>query len=231
MKQLTIILIALFSLSASAQNGNATIMGYVYSEDSTEVVPFAKVWIDYNGSKLGVSADVNGKYKISAVNPGIYNLHADGSISGKRTMNGIKVYSESIAKYDIYVTQDSILGEIEVTSEPLIKVDQIKTIPLEMIAKSPNIRDPKRLITDFNSDIQLDANNQMIIRGSRPGDVAYFIDGVKASDLQSLPGASIRSMSVYTSGVPARYGDTMGGVVILETKGYFDLYYAWKARQ
>jgi hypothetical protein len=30
-------------------------------------------------------------------------------------------------------------------------------------------------------------------------------------------------MVIYTGGIPAKYGDTMGGVVVLETKGYFDL--------
>jgi len=38
-------------------------------------------------------------------------------------------------------------------------------------------------------------------------------------------------MEAYTGGIPAKYGDTTGGVVILETLSYFDLYNAWLAGQ
>ena len=232
MKRLSTIFFALMiAIGANAQNGNGTIMGYVYGSDSTSTVPFAKVWIDYNGDVLGVTADVTGKYKISAVNAGKYNLHATAPIEGKKTLNGINVYAESIAKHNLYLTRDSMLTEVVVSGEPMIKLDPIKTIPLDMIKNSPNIQNPSKMITDFNSDVTLNQNNQMIIRGSRPGDVVYFVDGVKQTNMQAVPGVAIRSMSVYTGGVPAKYGDTMGGVVILETKGYFDMYYAWKARQ
>jgi hypothetical protein len=30
-------------------------------------------------------------------------------------------------------------------------------------------------------------------------------------------------MMVYTGGLPAKYGDTMGGAVVVETKSYFEL--------
>jgi hypothetical protein len=36
---------------------------------------------------------------------------------------------------------------------------------------------------------------------------------------------------VYTGGLPAKYGDTLGGVVVMETKGYFDLYRQWEANE
>jgi outer membrane receptor protein involved in Fe transport len=43
-----------------------------------------------------------------------------------------------------------------------------------------------------------------------------------------VPGSSIGGVTVYTGGIPAKYGDTTGGVIILETKSYFDLYREWK---
>ena len=46
----------------------------------------------------------------------------------------------------------------------------------------------------------------------------------------SIPGVAVQGLEAYTGGIPAKYGDTTGGVVVLETKGYCDLYYAWKAR-
>ncbi len=230
-KLITILLTFVAGLTLNAQTGDGTIMGYVYGPDSTTIMPFATVWVDYNGGKLGVKSDLNGKYKISAVKPGTYNLHAELSLNGKTTMTGLNVYSESIAKQNLYLSGNDTLTAVVVTADKLLKDDHISTISLADIKLSPNIQNPKAMITDFNSDVRLDQNNQMIIRGSRPGDVVYFVDGVKQRDLQSVPGVAIASMSVYSGGIPAKYGDTMGGVVIMNTKGYFDLYYAWKARQ
>jgi outer membrane receptor protein involved in Fe transport len=41
-----------------------------------------------------------------------------------------------------------------------------------------------------------------------------------------IPSSAIGSISVYTGGLPAKYGDTTGGVVVIETKSYMDLYNA-----
>jgi hypothetical protein len=43
-----------------------------------------------------------------------------------------------------------------------------------------------------------------------------------------IPGQAIGSLKVYTGGVPARYGDLSGGVIVVETKSYFDLSQQYK---
>ena len=232
MKKIGLIVLGLMVVVlAKAQDQNGIIMGKVYQSDSTEVVPFAKVWIDYNGDILGVTTDINGRYKISAVKPGVYNLHADATLFGKASLTGLNVYSGGITKNDIYLSGTIMLTACPVGPDPILRLSSANIISQDDIKHNIQIQNPKEMINNLISDIQIDANDQMIIRGSRPGDVIYFVDGVKQRDLQTLPGVSINSISVYTSGVPAKYGDTMGGVVILNTKGYFDLYYAWKANQ
>jgi TonB-dependent Receptor Plug Domain. len=67
-----------------------------------------------------------------------------------------------------------------------------------------------------------------MIRGARSGNMAYFIDGVKVNGVGKIPGAAIGGLTVYTSAIPAKYGDTSGGVIIMETKSYADLYRRWK---
>jgi len=42
--------------------------------------------------------------------------------------------------------------------------------------------------------------------------------------LKGVPPTSIASFTIYTGGLPARYGDVTGGAVAIETKSYFDLY-------
>jgi len=54
------------------------------------------------------------------------------------------------------------------------------------------------------------------------------VDGVKlGARLSAVPNEAINSFSVYTGGVPAKYGDVTGGIVAIETKSYFDL---WQQR-
>ena len=60
----------------------------------------------------------------------------------------------------------------------------------------------------------------------------YIVDGVKITGGRpTLPSASIQAMRVYTGGVPAKYGDVLGGVIMVETKSYFDYYSIWKGEQ
>jgi hypothetical protein len=221
----------------SAQGGLGTISGYVYqADDSTTVIPFARVWVETEGGNRVVKSDINGKYKIDALKPGVYNLYTAPQLFDSAMVAKVPVSPDGITTVNPYVTQDNnVLGEIPVFEyrDPLIQKDipRLK-IGVEEIANSPFVRDPKGLLVGTSSDIQqVEGTGDIIVRGSRPGDAIYYIDGVKANDLNSLPGISLQGMEAYTGGIPAKYGDTTGGVIILETKSYFDLYNAWKATQ
>lgn len=51
------------------------------------------------------------------------------------------------------------------------------------------------------------------IRGARPDGTVYFIDGVKVRGSSNIPQAAISQQEVITGGVPAQYGNAVGGVV------------------
>ncbi|MGB1103917.1 MAG: carboxypeptidase regulatory-like domain-containing protein [Crocinitomicaceae bacterium] len=219
----------------SAQGGLGTISGYVYEEsDSTTVIPFARMWVETNSGNRYAKSDLNGKYKIDALQPGVYNLHVAPAMFDTIIMGNITVSPDGITTVNPYVSQNKMLEPtVIVWTEPIITKDIPKLkIPVEDIENSPFVRDPLGLIAGKSSDIQqVEGTNQIIVRGSRPGDAIYYVDGVKSTDIGSLPGISLQGLEAYTGGIPAKYGDTTGGVIILETKSYFDLYYAWKATQ
>ncbi len=225
-----LLVIGFISFNIKAQVGLGSIMGYLYSSDSAQTVPFSNVWIDINGEAFGVKTDLNGRYTIHGIPSGIYNINAESSFNGSIKMSGIVVNSDGITRQDLYLST-VVLAEIPVGGKKIIDVDNVTKMNQEEIKGNIWIRDPKQMMVGKSSEVSLDQNDNMIIRGSRPGDVVYFVDGVKQNDLSSIPGVAIRGMSVYTGGVPAKYGDTTGGVIIIETKGYFDLYYAWLASQ
>ena len=87
----------------------------------------------------------------------------------------------------------------------------------------------KTLATSMSSEIKVDDDGQLMFRGARKGDMIYMVDGIKANDVVNIPSSAIGNMMVYTGALPAKYGDTLGGVVVVETKSYFDLYRAWMA--
>jgi outer membrane receptor protein involved in Fe transport len=83
----------------------------------------------------------------------------------------------------------------------------------------------------MSSDVKVSEDGELMFRGSRKGDMIYMMDGIKSNAVSAIPSCAIGRVMVYTGGLPAKYGDTLGGVVIMETKSYFDLYRRWEAEQ
>jgi hypothetical protein len=107
----------------------------------------------------------------------------------------------------------------------------VVSISAKEIDKSPMKFDIKGMVASMTSNVQQTADGSLVFRGARKGDMIYMIDGVKTREAGSVPGASIGRMMVYAGGLPAKYGDTLGGVVVMESKSYFDLYRSWEADQ
>lgn len=229
----TTLLVLLLGASTmlSAQTGG-TIKGQVYNADSTETIPFAIVRMEVAGEVVSAKADFDGKYSFYAISSGKYNLSVETTLNGKTTISGVEVASDQIAQVDIYMTSGVIGGVVEIVwKAPKIDINNVTKISSAELKHNINIQSPNQMLATKSSEITLTQDNQLIIRGSRPGDVVYYIDGVKQTSMNGVPGIAIGGMTVYTGGIPAKFGDTTGGVVILETKGYFDLYYAWMASQ
>ena len=217
-----------------AQVNLGTIKGKAIDEETGNTIPMAKVWIEGQGNITRKVADVEGKFKFDALSPGIYNIYCTSTGKDTTTLFKVEVKPDGITdigQVDLFASTITTGVVTFIYIEPLIKKDVSKiSIPISDIENSPNIRNPKELFASFNSDIIIqEGSSDMIIRGSRPGDVVYYIDGVKVDDMNGIPGVGIGSMTGYTGGIPAKYGDTTGGVIVLETKSYFDLHYAWLA--
>ena len=92
----------------------------------------------------------------------------------------------------------------------------------------PNGGNIAGILRSISSDIQVDNNNKVILRGSRPGNSITIIDDVKSMGDASVPSLAIGSVTVYSGGIPAKYGDFTGGVILIQTKSFFDYYYQYK---
>lgn len=231
-----IIAALLCSGMVSAQVTLGTLKGQVMDADANGTIPSAKIWLEGAGNTNFMKSDLDGKFSYEALKPGIYNLMVCSVGKDTTLIKGIEIKPDAITnlgRVDLQMAATGLPPIIVIYRPRLIEIDLQKIeIKTEDIAHSPNIQNPKELFASMNSDIIIvERTGDMIIRGSRPGDAIFYVDGVKTQDLNGVPGVGIGSMTGYTGGIPAKYGDTTGGVVILETKSYFDLYYAWKARQ
>lgn len=106
--------------------------------------------------------------------------------------------------------------------KPLIDIDQTISggwYTEEEIKRMP-VRSGEGIAANTGGVFSLDGEMGNI-RGSRMGETAVFIDGVRVIGSSNVPEGAIAEVSVYLSGVPAEYGDFRGGVIEITTKSAF----------
>jgi hypothetical protein len=237
-KSIVTIGILVISFLSFGQGEIGEIIGKIYEDEKGSNPAFgATVWVEYAGSKIRARVDENGRFRITAVPTGKHQLQAVylGDTLDQDIL--LDVYADGSANIGKIYFHEKLVTTAEhkvvrKTRNPLIDFGDVgvRRISTEDVARSPVRNNAKQLIVSFNSEIKMDQNGELMIRGSRAGDLVYFLDGVKLQDVKSIPSAAIGGVSVYSSAIPAKYGDTAGGVIIMETKSYHDIQRERKAR-
>ncbi|GAB5419341.1 MAG: hypothetical protein Crog4KO_27700 [Crocinitomicaceae bacterium] len=238
MKNLMILaLMILGAGSLNAQNAFGEVIGKVVDTEG-EAIWGAHLYIDdVGGQRYQVKSEEDGTFRISGIPVGEYQMNI--KFMGD-TMSGIYV---DVPRDGFHKCGDlefvsgfikSIKGIVVEADKGMKLVDgnlPVTTLKAAEIQESAVKFNLEELIGSMSSEIQVTEGGELVIRGSRPGDMLYLIDGVKTAELGAMPSAAIGSLTVYTGGIPAKYGDTLGGVVAMETQSYFDLYRSWKSQQ
>lgn len=193
------------------------------TDDTGEPVPFANIIVEKGGTQVGgASSDFDGNYDINPIPPGTYDLKASCIGLNPFVLKGLVIPANKITYYDVKMKSGAInLGEVTVIDYeiPLISKDNTTSgasITSEEIAKLPN-RSAEGVASSvggvFSSDGEVGS-----IRGARESAV-YYIDGVKVIGSASVPQGAIDQVDVILGGTPAMYGDAMGGIINMTTKG------------
>lgn len=235
-----LIMIAAVLLSAGqlmAQQALGDVMGTVV-DGKNQPVYNAHVFIDDGMNRYQVITNADGKFKIAAIPAGSYMLNIRqlkdtmSHIAVRIPMNGF----DNLGEIEFIGGYSQVMGDMKVTAG----LDRIRLIggnlpvtelTAEDIGRSPVKFDIKKMVISMSSDVRQTEDGELVFRGARKGDMIYIIDGVKTRNAGSVPSVSIGRMQLYTGGLPAKYGDTLGGVVVMESKSYFDLYRAWQSKQ
>jgi hypothetical protein len=219
--------------SAFGQQVTGDIIGTVVSFKTKEKVYGATAVVYDNGKKYQSKTDFDGRFRITDIPAGKYtltiyhtidtmsNIQCDVPIEGYCNLGTIEFESKVVLLEDVVVKPKMklVMGSLP-----------IKELTSTEIAKSPIKFSVASMATSMSSEIRMDEDGQLMFRGARKGDMIYVLDGIKCNEVFNVPSCSISRMMVYTGGLPAKYGDTLGGAIVVETKGYFDLYRAWEAQ-
>ena len=230
MKKLSTTLIFFLLSTLAIFSQNAIIKGKVFNPINNEPVPFANVIIQ--GTTTGTSTDLDGNYKISGLEPKLYNLEATSLGFRKAVVYEIQTFNNRPVKIDIELTEDAQLLEgVEITASPFSKKEEapvsMRTIGVSEIERNPGgNRDISRVIQSLPGVASSPSfRNDIIIRGGGPNENRFYLDGVEVPNINhfATQGASggpvglinvnfVKEVEFYSAAFPSNRGNALSSV-------------------
>ncbi len=220
MRRVTSLLIV-FILSLKAFAGDTGKLAGVVL-DATTKEPLIGASVLVVGTSMGASTDLDGRFVILNVPPGVYALRA--SAVGYRPME----VTNNRVSIDLTTDVNFDLSESAVTTEAVVVTAQRPLVQKDMTATTAVV-DNKEIQSLPVTNVQDVLNLQAGVvaghfRGGRGGEVSYMIDGVPVSDAYngdaaiSVNTSSVQEMQLVTGAFNAEYGQAMSGIVNIATK-------------
>jgi hypothetical protein len=195
--------------------------------DATTKEALVGVNVLVSGTTMGASTDIDGNYVILNVRPGTYTLVFSMIGYQRAEVQDVGVNIDLTTTINMELNETAVQGQtVVVTAErrPLVQKDMtssLSTVTANQIQALP--------VDNFQQVLRLDAgivlsSGQITIRGGRPGEVAYWVDGVAATDVYnnsmalSVENSSIQELQVVSGTFNAEYGQAMSGIVNIVTK-------------
>lgn len=227
-KSLRYLFLMLFtSLSGAAFAQSGAISGKVLDETKQPIIG-AIVEVSQGGSvRGGAATDEDGAYTIKPLNPATdYQVTVKYTGYQEIRMDKVQItvdrttYQNFNMKVNPTEREEVLVIEYKV---PLIKKDEpgtTTTFTGEQIKNMATIN-TNDVASLSGGTYQQKSGSGVNIGGARTNGTLYIIDGMQVTDasVTNLPPGSIDQMSVITSGLPAKYGDALGGVINITTRG------------
>ncbi|GEM_PF-608888 len=216
------------------------IIGKITDAQTNEPVLGAAVTVE--GLRMGATTDADGRYFILNVPAGRYTLKVQMIGYAPVTQLDVLVNNDLTTRADFRLRYQAVeVGEVTVVAErPLIEKtltgtrrttlrEQLELMPVitsdDIYRAAPGIvfdpiGGPVQQVTDGTIRVEDEtrsgntANPGYYIRGSRPGEVNYYLDNFPVSNVLALPGKAIEETNLLTGGFSAQYGN---GTSIINT--------------
>lgn len=229
MNKLIGIILLLLPFISLAQKG--TVRGVVYNQTNGEPVIFENVVVE--GTRFGVSTDLNGFFSIPNIPAGNYKI-ITFSLENDSIITPVEVKDDKITTLKIYTSpKTQKLGLVEINAEREEALTQVKAstinISAKQIARIPTVGGEP----DLAQYLQVlpgvvstgDQGGQLFIRGGSPIQTKVLLDGVTIyNPFHSIGLFSvfeteiIKNVDVYTGGFPAQYGQRISSIVDIKTR-------------
>jgi len=225
MKRLIIFIITLsFNLAFAQETG--TIKGQVVGKDTGK--PLVGVNVTIPGTYWGAATDEDGRYRITDIIPGTYELQL--------SFIGYKMYKQtgiSIQPGQVFEANFELEPTVLSFGQDVVVVGKRPLLDVENTSSSTRMskEDIGSMVVDDVVDIVgksggvSTTDNELHVRGGRLDETLFIIDGVVTKN--PLTGRSanlyvnadaIEEMELLTGGFNAEYGQAMSGVVDVKLK-------------
>ncbi len=220
-KKLLALLISFSTICTYAQTRPGSLRGTVTEKGSGLPAIGANILVldDAGGQIAGGVTDFDGNFNINPVPTGTWRVEVTSIGFAKAVRTGVTISPNGSTKLNFdLVEETSTLQEVVIEyTRPLIETRTTSVVTSEDI-QNMAVRDVAAVAAQ-SAGVNVDANGNTSIRGARDEGTVYFIDGVKVRGGTNVPQAAIAQTEVITGGLPAQYGDAIGGVINTTTKG------------
>ena len=211
-----------------------SISGFIKDSNDGEPIPFTTATISYlDSDKIlkGTTADIDGYYILTNVDPGEYNLNI--SIIGYQIYNQLITIDSENKRINVNLTAEAInFNEVSISSERTrfeenVEVSRIN-ITSEEIKMIPAFveSDIFRTLQYFPSVTSAnDFNAALIVRGGSPDENLILLDGTQIYNPYHVGGIFstfnadlISDTEFLAGGFPAQYGNRLSSVLSITSK-------------
>lgn len=225
---LWLLLILPFNLMAGI---TGKLVGTITDAGTGEALPTANIQVV--GTNLGAATDLNGKFFIINLPPGVISVRTSYIGYETLTISNVKIMVDLTTTLNIKLKAATIdLGEeiLVVAERPMIQKDLTSSSSVMRRDEIDGLP-----VSDFTDVLTLqagvtDLQGSIHIRGGRSNEVAFLIDGMYVQDpllghmMTQINNDAIQEMSLLSGTFNAEYGNALSGIVNIVTRDGGDQY-------
>jgi len=197
--------------------------------------PLMGVNIVIKGTSMGAASDMDGRFYIFNIPPGIYELEASYIGYAKTTIQNVRISVDLTTDVNFLLDREAVAGQevIVVAERPIIEkssTNERRVVRSEDIENLP-VRGAKDIAALQTGVVKI--GNELHVRGGRTEEVVYYVDGVyqvneynriTRPEAGEVSSSALEEVSYQAGGFDAEYGSATAGIVNMSTRIGSDKY-------
>ncbi|MCE5313487.1 MAG: TonB-dependent receptor [Armatimonadota bacterium] len=197
--------------------------------DAATGEPLSGTNVIITGTDLSAITDAHGRYVIANIPPGDYEITAQMVGYRDEIADAVGIVMDTTASADFSMSQEAIAEEAVVVTrpKPMIDTNVVNTVNVLSANQEPltrtdpaNVRTaPGILSTMPGVNVESDGSGQMHLRGGKPDQIGWYVEGIPITDANSgvfssdLITTGMSKFQVYTGAFGAEYGNAISGAL------------------